>query len=176
MVLGRQVLRMPQLIGQSTAVAIEIELRLLLAFANAKAVSLWTMGTDGTPHRVAQAGENDLDARDTRRTAQTVLTSGSNHLGAQHHVSGVPVGRSSPPGAALIASGESGSSADRELLLEAAAPVISAALTLLFSRRASLARQASTMRAWALGGANSSNAARSLSAGTDLIGTDGLRR
>jgi signal transduction histidine kinase len=151
-VLGRQVLRMPQLIGLSTAVAIEVELTLLLAFANAKVVSLWTMGTDGTPHRVAQAGEDDLDARDTRPTAHMVLTSGSDRLGSEHHVSGVPVGRSSPPDAALVASGESGSSADRELLLEAAAPVLSAALTLdqLKSRKDGFGRSAPDATARAL--------------------------
>src|ERR1700730_16248947 len=71
--LGREVLRAPPLLQLPTRVAIEVQLVLLLAFTEARAVSLWTLWTGGDLKHVGHAGDFDDDARQARGVARSLL-------------------------------------------------------------------------------------------------------
>jgi hypothetical protein len=127
-VLGHWMLHLPQLLQLPNAVAIDVELTLILVFADARAASLWTTRSGESLERIAQIGEGDLDAADTWQAASRVLAGDLTHLGSQSSISGVRVDRRQQPPAAVIARGDIASSAERDVLLEVAAPMLGAAL------------------------------------------------
>jgi signal transduction histidine kinase len=127
-VLGREVLRAPQLLQLPTRVAIEVELALLLAFTDAHAVSLWTLWTGGDLKHIAHAGDFDTTARQTRGLARTLLANGPKQPQSDEPVIGVLIDRWRQPPAALIARGAEPFIAEQGLLLEAAAPILIAML------------------------------------------------
>jgi signal transduction histidine kinase len=133
--LGREVLRTPELLRLPTAVAIEAQLTLLLAFANAQAVSLWTEGRAGQPEPIAHAGEVDPDGDAGRLAAKLMAAAAVGHS-PNPAVCGIVVDRGQQSPAALIARGDAASSADRALLLDIAAPL----LTATFARQELLRR------------------------------------
>jgi signal transduction histidine kinase len=136
--LGREVLRAPQLLQLPTGVAIEVQLTLLLAFANANSASLWTLDEAETLEQIAHAGQADLDPGETRRLAQTLLAGEAAARSGDHAVPGILVDRSPQSPVALIACGGAGSAADRGLLLDAAVAI----LTAVFAREELLTSRA----------------------------------
>ena len=71
--LGREVLRWPQLPMLMTDVAIEVQLALLLAFAQAHAVSLWAQWPSGELKCVSHAGSLDVVGAPAREAAVALL-------------------------------------------------------------------------------------------------------
>jgi signal transduction histidine kinase len=126
--LGREVLRAPQLLQLPTGVAIEVQLALLLAFTEARAVSLWTLWTGGDLRQIAHAGDFDANARQTRRVARNLLAGEASQPESEEHVIGVLIKRWRQPGAALIARATEPLSGEQGLLLEAAVPMLIAML------------------------------------------------
>ncbi|HEY5318761.1 MAG TPA: ATP-binding protein, partial [Solirubrobacteraceae bacterium] len=125
--LGREVLRAPSLPQLSSDVAIEVQLALLLTFAEVTAISLWTLSPGGDLVHVSHAGE--LDPGSPRSSdAASMLLSGSDpetNLGSE---AGIRVERWLHPVAALVAHGEPARADHRVLLLEAAVPVLGSIL------------------------------------------------
>jgi signal transduction histidine kinase len=134
--LGRAVLSAPQLLQLPTAVAIEIHLELLLAFSDARAVSLWTLWGDAELRHIGHSGRFDEEVRQTRQVARRLLSEGTRSQ-SYRDASGVLVECWNQPSAALIARGRATSSVDQQLLLEAAAAMLGAMLERdqLLSRR-----------------------------------------
>lgn len=127
-VLGREVLLTPHVLQLPTGVAIELQLTLLLTFANAKAASLWTLDESGALEHIADAGEAEFDREDTRRLAQKLLAGGPARIPDDHAASGILVDRSPQPPAALILRGDAESAPVRALLLDTAVPLLAATL------------------------------------------------
>jgi signal transduction histidine kinase len=147
--LGREVLRGPQLLQLPTRVAIEVQLALLLAFTEAREVSLWTLWVGGDLKHIAHAGDFDVNARQTRGLARTLLAGEASLPQSDEAVIGVLVDRWRQPPAALIARAAEPFSAEQGLLLEAAVPILIAMLQrdeLLHGGRSEQAVIASTER------------------------------
>jgi signal transduction histidine kinase len=135
--LGSAVLGSPQLMQLPTALTIQVELVLLLAFARATTVSLWTLWTGGVLKHIEHAGKFEAGSRQTRQLARKLLLGESPKHTKEADVTGVVIDRRQQPPAALIARGGDGSLAERRLLLEAAAPILTVTLERdeLLSRR-----------------------------------------
>ena len=126
--LGSLVLRDPSLLQLPTAVAIEVELALLLAFCEVSAVSLWTLWPAGELKHLVHAGELDVNHRLTRRVARKLLGGGQATSKDRARIVGVTVDRWQQPVAALIVRGEPARLDHRPALVEAAVPVLRAML------------------------------------------------
>jgi signal transduction histidine kinase len=126
-VLGREVLHSPHLPQLSTNIAIEVQLALLLAFAEVRAVSLWTLWPGGEVKCISHAGVLDLDATGTRRTAVRLLSGDQPAIDRNAEI-GVRIEHLHRDAAALIAHGPAHGDDNRQLLLEAAAPALAAVL------------------------------------------------
>jgi signal transduction histidine kinase len=124
--LGHQVLSASQLLKLPTAVALEVQLALLLAFGEQRAVSIWTRWPGGDVRHVGGAGETEVAATPMRREARRLLADGSSRSRARLVTSMVIEGRHEQL-VALVALGE-GSPADPMPMFEAAAPTLSAIL------------------------------------------------
>lgn len=125
--LGREVLGVPQLLQLRGEVAIEVELALLLAFGRARTVSLWTQWPGGDLRHLAHAGEFEREARQTRRLARRLVAGVPAGPRTSRELISVTVPRSGQPTASLIATVGDPQEPD-QLLLEAAAPMLSAML------------------------------------------------
>jgi signal transduction histidine kinase len=125
--LARCVLAAPQLLRLPAAVGIEVQLALLLAFSDVQAVSLWDIRSEGELKAIAHAGAFDREANQTRRLARKLLASKSAKPMAAE-VAGVLVDRRPQPAAALISRGKGASRPERLILLQMAAPILSALL------------------------------------------------
>jgi signal transduction histidine kinase len=126
--LGRQVLAASRLLLLPTAVAVEVQLTMLLAFSGQRAAAIFTQAADGELRLLTQTGELSPGAPEL-------------HVVARAHLAGSPAPRRRVrlaaavlerhhhrQPAALILSGESAGSSDCALLLEAAIPLLSALL------------------------------------------------
>ncbi|MDQ6806274.1 MAG: ATP-binding protein [Actinomycetota bacterium] len=125
--LGREVLRTPSLPQLSSNVAIEVQLALLLAFAEVNAISLWTLSPGGDLIHISHAGELDPFSPSGSEVASALLSDS----GREPHVGpdvGIRVERWLHPVAALVAHGEPAGEDHRVLLLDAAAPVLGSIL------------------------------------------------
>jgi signal transduction histidine kinase len=71
--LGRELVRIPQLLRMPPTVAIDVELKLLVAFTEADAVSLWRQSSHDRPEPIACAGKTNPDDARTRRLARELL-------------------------------------------------------------------------------------------------------
>ncbi len=125
--LGREVLRTPSLPQLSSDVAIEVQLALLLAFAEVRAISLWTLSAGGDLIHISHAGELDLRSPGSSDVASALLT-GSGRAPGDGSDMGIRVERWLHPVAALVAHGEPARTDHRVFLLDAAAPVLGAIL------------------------------------------------
>jgi signal transduction histidine kinase len=125
--LGREVLRAPSLPQLSSDVAIEVQLTLLLVFAEVDAVSLWTLSPAGDVLHVSHAGELDPGLTRSGQVASVLLTGAEGATGSAFEV-GVRVERWLHPVAALVAHGKPARADHRMLLLEAAVPVLGSIL------------------------------------------------
>ena len=133
--LGREVLQTGRLLELPVDVAIEVRLALLLAFTEAKAVTLWTLAPDDGIKLISQAGQTD--SAQGRDAAGRLLTEGAESAG--NELCAIQIERLRPPQAALIAEGIAAGSAQSHgtLLLSAAAPVLS----VLLDREALIGRE-----------------------------------
>jgi signal transduction histidine kinase len=127
-VLGTGVLSAPTLLQLPTAVALQVQLTLLLACTGARAVSLWTLppGLGDTKH-LAYAGEfnvNELHTRHVARRLLSGLTPGPYSEGPASGVLLQPFGRE--PTALIARGGRSRS--ETVSLLEAAVAILSETL------------------------------------------------
>jgi signal transduction histidine kinase len=123
-VLGSVVLRDPNLLQLPTAVAIEVELALVLTFCEVRAISLWTLWPGGELKHLVGAGEPDVNARLTRRVARQLL--GAERTMARDRIMGVIIDRPQHAPAVLIVRGEPRRSDHRRALVEAAVPMLRA--------------------------------------------------
>ena len=125
--LGCEMLRAPQLLRLAAAVAIDVELKLLLAFTPAISVTLWTLSSTGQPEQLARAGNAELPDRRVRRLALRLLSGEDACAPADSDIAGVPI--DTAHGRVVLVSRGSGAAALRHLLLlESAVPVLTAAL------------------------------------------------
>lgn len=126
--LGCELLRSSDLVQLPAGVAVEVQLGLVLTFAQAEAVSLWTVASPGGDLKhVAHAGEFNLHALDTRRVARRLLSGNPPRPQREGSIVGVLVAPSGQEPAALIARGASSKNAVLPLL-EASVPMLSTAL------------------------------------------------
>jgi signal transduction histidine kinase len=126
--LGRKVLGAHELLQLPTAVAIEVELTLLLALSGASAVSIWTPWSGGDLRHISHAGDFDRDARGTRRLARRLLAGGGSGTNGDPALVGVVVERWGQPAAVLIARTGVAASSNLPTLLAAAIPSLTAML------------------------------------------------
>jgi signal transduction histidine kinase len=124
--LAREVLRTPSLLGFPPAVAIEVQLGLLMAFAPLQDISLWMPDQSGAIHVISRTGEGQASAaaqelarRLLRRKAPTA------ERGA---LIGFAVKRWDEPAAALVGRVQRGQHNRCLPMLEEAAPVLGAIL------------------------------------------------
>jgi signal transduction histidine kinase len=122
--LGAVVLRDPHLLHLPTAVAIEVELALLLAFCEVRAISLWTLWPGGELKHLVGAGEADVNARLTRRVARQLL--GGEVVRSSDRIMTEAITRSQQAPAVLVLRGEPRRADHRSALVEAAVPMLRA--------------------------------------------------
>jgi signal transduction histidine kinase len=94
--------RAPQLHDLPPAVALETQLRLLLALAPIGEISLWTKGSDARPFCLAEEGST-TQTRRFRGVAMRALEGFPAQSGSRGTILGVPVSRWETPWAALVA-------------------------------------------------------------------------
>ena len=124
-VLGREVLRSPQLPTLSTDVAIEVQLTLLLIFARVQAVSLWAQWPGGELKCISHAGPLEAGAR-AREVASALLRDPATDVVQLEAALGMRLDRWQHEPGALIAHGDPPVADHRLVLLEAAAPALGA--------------------------------------------------
>jgi signal transduction histidine kinase len=125
--LGRELLRAPRLLQLSPALAVEVDLTLVLAFADARAVSLWRPSSTGEPECVAYVGDAKAEGLRTRQVARRALADEVVKDRRGSNLDAVTIEWSQGP-AALVVCGGRGLAARRRVLLEAAVPSLAAAL------------------------------------------------
>jgi len=128
-VLGREVLRAPSLPQLSTDIAIEVQLALLLVFAEVSAISLWTLSPGGGLVPISHVGDLDLEGRSSGQLASALLAD-KEAIPAGGSEVGIRIERWLHPAVALVAHGQAARADHRVLLLEAAAPVLGSILEL----------------------------------------------
>jgi signal transduction histidine kinase len=94
--------RAPQLHDLPPAVALETQVRLLLALAPVSEISLWTKGSDARPLCLAEEGST-TQTRRFRGVAMRALEGVPAQSGSRGTILGVPVSRWETPWAALVA-------------------------------------------------------------------------
>lgn len=109
-----------------TGVAIEVELTLLLAFAQAQATSLWARWPAGELACVGHAGARDAGVAVAKEVAVALLREPSPDVVALGSALGIRLERWQHEPAALIADGVPPGADHRLVLLEAAAPALAA--------------------------------------------------
>lgn len=124
--LAREVLRDSSLHGFPPAVAIEVQLGLLMAFARLRDVSLWMADGDGGARSVCHLGEAS-DGGGAQELAQRVL-GGQAPVTRRGPLVGLAVKRWHEHTAALVARPERGEREQCEPLLEEAIPVLGSIL------------------------------------------------
>jgi signal transduction histidine kinase len=124
--LAGAVVRAPELLQLPTAVAVEVELGLLLAFSKAKAVSMWTLHTDGELKPIGHAGDFDPATDATRRVARRLLAGKHGKPEPTRNVTGFIIERGHRPAAALVA--REAVASERRAILEVAVPMLTAML------------------------------------------------
>ena len=125
--LGRELVRTPQLLRLPPTVAIEVELKLLVAFTEADAVSLWRLSSHERPEPIAFAGKGNPDDARTRRFVRALLGGQPVDMGRGARVSGLRID-GAQKSVALVSRGGGAAASHRMLLLEAAMPVLAATL------------------------------------------------
>jgi signal transduction histidine kinase len=126
--LARAVLRAPELLQLPAAVAIEVQLALLVAFVNSNAVSLWTLRGGDEIRHIAHGGDFEPTADRARRLARRLLSGGGGRADRTRGLSGAVIDRGHRPAVALVVSGAEVTAASRKSILEGATPMIRAVL------------------------------------------------
>jgi signal transduction histidine kinase len=126
--LGREMLQTGRLLELPVEVAIEVRLALLVAFTDARAVTLWTLRPGGELGLVSSAGQFDPDSQITRDAARRLLEHGARESEIPRSTYGIRIERLRPPPAALVAEGVEPAADNAPLLFAATAPVLAALL------------------------------------------------
>jgi signal transduction histidine kinase len=127
-ILGRGVLRSPGLLQLPGAIAVEVELGLLLTLTKARAISLWTLRRPSAELKhLAHTGEFDLHALQSRRLARKLLSGDEYGLCSEGSAVGVIVNHDPSEPVALIARGAELDAVSLSML-EAAIPILTATL------------------------------------------------
>jgi len=125
--LGYQVLSAPHQLRLPTAVAVEVQLTLVCAFAEQRAVSVWTQWPGGDLRAIAAVGECEAAASRMRRLARGLVNDGATERRARW-VTGIVIEGRHQQRVALVAYGAEESSVDPKPMLVAAAPTLSTLL------------------------------------------------
>jgi signal transduction histidine kinase len=140
--LAREILRAPELLSLLPAMAIEVQLAMLVAFAPLRSASLWTLDDAEQVTCVSHVGESG-PSRGVKELAARLLAGESAEPGARRMLLGLPVGRWQQPLAALVGSARPGMRDGSDAFLEEALPMLGAVL----ERDALLAGNAASERA-----------------------------
>jgi signal transduction histidine kinase len=124
--LGREMLSTGRLLELPANVAIEVRLALMLAFLGARSVGLWMSRTADELTVVSHAGDLEPDLERHRAAARRLLD--GEELELRDDTLGAAIERLRPPPAVLVATGVTADVQHGELLMGAAAPVLSALL------------------------------------------------
>lgn len=124
--LGRELLSTGRLLELPATMAIEVRLSLMLAFLGARSVGLWMSRPGEELTTVSHAGALDADS-DRQRAAARRLLDGDGSGDAPDTL-GASIERLRPPPAVIVATGVITEARPGELLISAAAPVLSALL------------------------------------------------
>jgi signal transduction histidine kinase len=127
MALAREVLRAPELLSLLPAVAIEVQLAMLVAFAPLRSASLWTLDDAEQVTCVRHVGDGG-PSRGAKELAGQLLAGGTAKQGSRRLLLGRPVGRWQLPLAALIGSARPGMRDGCESFLAEAVPLLGAVL------------------------------------------------
>src|SRR5438128_2417303 len=128
--LAREVLRAPELLTMSPAVAVEAQLGALIALAPLRNVSLWTLRTAEHANCVRHVGDGSR-SRGARQLAERLLAgeiTEPTETTPRRLLLGLPVGRRPHPIAALVASARPGMRDSSRCFLADAAPILGAVL------------------------------------------------
>lgn len=127
---GHELLRGSRVWQLPADVALHVQLSLLLIFAQARGVSVWTAPPGEQPRCAGEAGDGDgSTASPAARLAEKLLGARpAEHSVRDQGLTGLVVERGQLPAAVLIVQRSDASVADVEILLEAAAPAIGAIL------------------------------------------------
>lgn len=124
--LGRELLSTGRLLELPATMAIEVRLSLMLAFLGARSVGLWMARPGEELTAVSHAGALDADT-DRQRAAARCLLDGDGSGDAPDTLA-ASIERLRPPPAVIVATGVTTEARPGELLIGAAAPVLSALL------------------------------------------------
>ncbi len=137
--LAREVLRAPEMLTVLPALAVDVQLAMLAAFAPLRGVSLWTPDDSEQVTCVRQVGEGGT-SRGARQLAQRLLAGESVEPDGRRLLLGRTVGRWRQPLAALVCSARPGMRDACQAFLAEAVPILDAVLerdTLLAGNAAS---------------------------------------
>ncbi len=125
--LAREVLRAPDLLTVSPAVAVDQQLTMLTVFAPLRSVSLWMRDDAERVQCMRQMGENRVSTG-ARQLARQLLAGESTDQGPRRLLLALPVGRSEQPLAALVGSARPGMRERCYSVLAEAVPMLGAVL------------------------------------------------
>lgn len=140
--LARDVLRAPELLTLLPAVAVEVQLAMLLAFAPLRSTSLWTLDDAEQVTCVRHVGEG-TPSRGEKELARQLLGGETSEPSPRRLLLGLPVGRWQQPLAALVGSARPGMRDGSQSFLAEAVSMLGAIL----ERDAMLAGNAASERA-----------------------------
>jgi signal transduction histidine kinase len=140
--LAREVLRAPELLTLLPAVAVEVQLAMLLAFAPLRSTSLWTLDDAEQVTCVRHVGEG-TPSRGEKELARQLLGGETSEPSPRRLLLGLPVGRWQQPLAALVGSARPGMRDGSQSFLAEAVSMLGAIL----ERDALLAGNAASERA-----------------------------
>jgi signal transduction histidine kinase len=140
--LGREVLRAPELLTLLPAVAVEVQLAMLIAFAPLRSTSLWTLDDAEQVTCVRHVGEGS-PSRGAKELARRLLGGETSEPNPRRLLLGLPVGRWQQPLGALVGSARPGMRDDSQSFLAEAVSMLGAVL----ERDALLAGNAASERA-----------------------------
>ena len=124
--LARDLLHSPRFSELAPKVAVEVQLSLLVGFSDARAVSLWTSGSDDTPRQLASAGTPAPEDGDARELASQLLArQGTETVGT---AIGLRLDQRIERPAALVAHARPPGTDHRMMLLRIIAPPLESAL------------------------------------------------
>jgi signal transduction histidine kinase len=127
-VLGREVLRAPQLLGLPATEAVDVQLALVLAFTRARAAALWAPGVNGKLTMLAGAGQVDAMPAESQELAGKMIRGERVCADLGGDLAVTTIRRWQNSAAVLVVSGKEVLSPERRLLLEAAEPYLTLAL------------------------------------------------
>jgi signal transduction histidine kinase len=141
-ILARELLRAPELLSLLPALAIEVQLAVLVAFGRLRSASLWTLDDTEQVTCVRHVGENG-PSRGAKELAGRLLGGDASAPGARRLLLGLPVGRWQQPLGALVGSARPATREGCDAFLAEAVPMLGAVL----ERDALLAANAASERA-----------------------------